>query len=477
MQNSPKGGYSEAMSFFLEHPDFSLVPNPDTPATWRGVAKTQEGIKTLLALWGVPSEDPDHPFCVFSWTPTPCALKALHAHAPETQALPCVSPCAPWEAQKDRAWLTAPSAPFVFRCPVIAETPWGNEPGFLDVHGTPGLFDNGRAPPLLFWERPDGARSDCGLFGGTTAVFLWDTEKSRLMTSQCDFQLSPSSGKALRAAILSCVQDPHPTGRWFPTLLGTAYACAGTQAPASDFFSETAPWAQPLFERTVRAFFEREEGASSKSPWRITPAHYREVRAIAQEYDLAQQTAAWGRIRGLYSVEACVCSPVAHVHALLGTLGDHDHSNDRLNRNPLKKGVHWALMTEDTAFFEALASVSDKDSQPFDVRSLLPEETQAQWDRHWGFRARDTSEGLLRFAASLGETAWKAPMSQSLSPAMRREMNDPAFLGALARTGFWGCLEKASDRHPEWEALLERHLLQTLTAKPPAQHRFPLFLG
>jgi hypothetical protein len=75
-----------ATLFSLNHSDFSLIPDPDNPTHWRGVAQTQEGIKTLLALWGTPQDDPGHSLCVFSWRPTCDALEALRAHFPATVA-------------------------------------------------------------------------------------------------------------------------------------------------------------------------------------------------------------------------------------------------------------------------------------------------------------------------------------------------------------------------------------------------------
>jgi hypothetical protein len=125
-----------ASLFYLDHPDFSLMPPPDegyhTHANgvggfnsesnsnggfWRGVAKTQEGIKTLLALWGTPLDDPGHPLCLFSWSPTKEALVALHTHFSDAVATPFLTPTAHrtlWENQKTKAWLSTPDVGTVF---------------------------------------------------------------------------------------------------------------------------------------------------------------------------------------------------------------------------------------------------------------------------------------------------------------------------------------------------------------------------
>jgi hypothetical protein len=83
-------------------------------------------------------------------------------------------------------------------------------------------------------------------------------------------------------------------------------------------------------------------------------------------------------------------------------------------------------------------------------------------------------EGLTVFLRSLeeDEAVFQSTLSATLSPSMVRAFEVPAFLTALEDTvlpsgfSFFKALEAYPRRHPEWEAVLERRLLQTLTKKP-----------
>jgi hypothetical protein len=78
---------------YLEHSDFSLIPDPNTPTKWRGVAKNAQGIRALLALEARPLDDPQYPMALFEWFAHPPAVHALQQHAKDAHVRPFLEAC------------------------------------------------------------------------------------------------------------------------------------------------------------------------------------------------------------------------------------------------------------------------------------------------------------------------------------------------------------------------------------------------
>jgi hypothetical protein len=314
--------------------------------------------------------------------------------------------------------------------------------------------------------------------------------------------------QAFRAAVLSCLEKNPHTGRpfwddvFFKHPLGKAYHAAYTLAPEDTVTWQPTPWQSPLFERTVRAFFERPGTVSiAPLPEEGGKATLLRFREIAQEYPLnVQQTAFIHACNPRYAWDQKRVSYVA-VHPRLGMerllqadLRGQPYKNDTI---PTFWAFEQALLSDDHAFFEAVASARVVlNGHPFSFEKrrsawqteMRDPELCVFWrsitlihDRACGFAAKDTPEGFALFAESLGTAAsfalggspFKRPMSASTSPLMRQAFDDPVFLEALDSTGFWETLKNTPDRHPEWEAVLERRLLQTRVPTQPKERVQP----
>jgi hypothetical protein len=428
------------MSFFLDHPDFSLIPDPCGLWSWRGVAKTRHGLNALLTVWATPKDDPKHPLCVFSWQPTVDALEALHTHFPETHVRPIkglLEHRAVSEAQNATAWVSAVSTPtqtpfwvhdgHAWQTHTVCSTPSVFPPVFLDGQGQPIAWD-----ALVLW----GLDSEDHVYleqGPHAASWCFRTEED---------------ADRFRQAVLACVRTPHHRARCLPLDWRAAYEHQTTR-----FWRTTEPWSDPTFDRTVHAFFDE----TTPTPWgvyQVETARFNRFRAIARTYSISTQRAAWHRAHpdGARGTEAALMG-----YAGPRFLAEKAQEGDAHATRALSEALHEALKKGDDVVFE-------------EVKEALlhaPEWKTPEWDRYWGFRAQDTAEGLLRFEASFlaQNGVFAGPLCKALSPSMVSAFEDRAFLEALSPT-FWEHIEGTSCRHPEWEALVEKKALMGLLAPP-----------
>jgi hypothetical protein len=520
--------------FYLDHPDFTLIPPldegdhkegqaphsnsesngggnsnsesnfQDATASWRGVAKTQEGVFALLALWGTPQDDPDHPLSVFSWQPTPKALLALRTHFSTSTVCPLRDPLAHrqlWEAALSTAWLTVPPK----------DTPLSFQ--VTDDTGRPLnrrliLVNRGTFPPDVRW-------SDTGDPPTVTPDF-WEPLMKPPFGIQVghDVRIAPDDTDRFVRTVGACrpLGDMHfatlegPSGNAF--FLDYRLARTGEVFCTLDGWWDLPPWHEPLFERTARAFFERpgtvrvgtlppESGLLSQRPYALAAdtlkgftALLKRARAIANEYSLSVQEKAFE--------QAFLNDPAGH-YALIHPQKGVECLLKRESGAPiplhglysrLENAFTMALHDDDRAFFEAVSHAHIQGASPDDAPVWAQDRLEwgrkrdradpqgegvagTAWsamaclfDRAMGFFQKDTHEGIASFARSFEGASQKdvfaAPRWASLSPGMIDAFEDPAFMRALEDTGFWGTLEKAPKRHPEWEALLERWALSAL---------------
>jgi hypothetical protein len=485
--------------FYLDHPDFTLIPpRPDVvlarkrdghanAGAWRGVAKTQEGFYALLALWGTPQDDPDHPLCVFSWQPTPEALEALRPFYTTTQAIPFPHEAdhrAQWQAQKNEAWLTPfPAGLYPFDVDVPHKGKgvlWAHCPG---PNADPVLSLTLEGSTVSRFQ--EGAFRDLSLHD---ALFAPKTHTASVEVMMFDTDFTPRR----YVPISLILADPAAFGAWakatlparlllpWQTTLGQAYATARTGEVKASFFGETAPWARPMFERTVRAFFENTDPTVVFDGLRNLPgALFSRFRAIARTYDLDTQRRAWRQ-----TFQHKTTSDDLFVMTAPHLAAEKVIASVFKRKRPLSCVVMWsplrhALESEDTLFFEGLrnATVTHKGVHTLaHVREALCrfeegwKDVYRLWDRFEGFQKwtaqaspEEAHAGLVQYVASL--VSMEAPFSKkaTLSPSMRAAFEDPRFLTALENTSFWTRLENAPTRHPEWESLLEQRLLQGMT--------------
>jgi hypothetical protein len=502
--------------FYLEHSDFSILPDPDDPTHWRGVAQTQEGIKTLLALWGTPQDDPEHPLCVFSWSPVPEALVALKTHFPATGVTPFLNATAHralWDAQKATAWLTCPcpDTPMEMRFDVAVHSARGVQKGGLWAHWRP------QEAPLWALRVEDTVPIKVDLLPGSS--FFWPTpldNDTLTLVARDVHSVSFEANEAARFRIAVLSRAPLEDIP-FPSSLKDAYDDAQAKDLSRRQFKRgTTAWSQPFFERTVRAFFDAETpDALPQRLENIAVSQYPRLREIAQDYPLDAQRRAW---RGAWLTETDMTPlvyalpRVAAEEVIACALSVRDAKKPALSCDDV-----WAWLCEAFRLCDAFktessffvdewrhATVSDHGrTYTFeDVRTTLCGPLFAQergWrsvyallDRHAGLqKAMETHrdpderhEGRLQLARSFLVDDQKGFevgfQSDSLwNPLMQRAFEDPAFLTGLESTGFWETLKSAPNRHPVWEALLERQMLSGLLGKagvdreyaPPAQHR------
>jgi hypothetical protein len=477
------------MSFFLEHSDFSILPDPKDPTQWRGVAKNKKGIEALLALWGTPLDDPVYPLCVFSWQPTPAALAALKAHFPDTKAYhaPFTSQYhETWLLQKDGAWLTWPSKPPSFS---VQREGKKNKDTLVCVDG----FSHHDGGAIWTFKRTPTARLNAfnrmhhNLTG--EGWRLESPEAKRVtITFHCEQEEDAFKGLVETWRSICGVQNGP---------LGNAYASAKHAKDGlwvisrEDAYAGDSPTFAPMNERLFRAFFEQRVSfplfSDDRTDFPITVRSLSLFRAVAHTYPIETQKAAFlrelnarefipHREKDLDILFWCV-SPRAAAEQWADNKGHYDCSlmyDTALNA--LHRTIRQCFLEEDAFFFDELARATTSQGVAWDaVRPPHDEPEWAAifrvWDIQQGFSqwqnaplSDEGAQGLRRCVFALCEET-QQPMSSVLSPTMRAAFDDPAFLAALDDTGFWGALEKASTRHPEWEALLERHLLQTLTPK------------
>jgi hypothetical protein len=315
-----------ASLFYLDHPDFTLIPPLDegnhkggqTPhsnsesnsngglpesksnfqdatASWLGVAKTQEGITALLALRGTPLDDPEHPLCLFSWEPTQDALEALHAQAKEATFVSLSNPeahRAQWAAHGNTAWLTRPEHGTVITLAVPKDiiamstltasngaslslpvykgaSPTETEPLHVCVNHT------GEGSELVFTRHDRKVRIHRNLNEMPhLRSFLWEKGTTLGVPPFPAFCFSREDAQRLRTVMLSSF-DRRALAP--PPVFEKAYFAALTHA---------------FFVRNVRAFFEN-QASMPRAPGTFGTKWLTDFRAIAKTYDSATQRAAW----------------------------------------------------------------------------------------------------------------------------------------------------------------------------------------
>jgi hypothetical protein len=442
------------MSLLVDHPDFSLVFTPGTPRTGQGVAKTQEGVKALLALWGIPKDDPDHPLCVFSWTPTPDALAALSTHFPKARVcqLAPLDPLRNTRTHAKTAWLTAPTLPSEPRFKVTHET---GETCELCVEVTPGVF-----PPVMHLIRPD--RLPVPLegvmgFSHTNTAFFWDRH-TMLRSSSGVLRFSEDVACAFCTQVLSLAPPGH-AALFSGHALEDAYESAKTHTPCSAFtqafwLGRDEAWAHPLLQRNMHAFF------SSDTPPRgvdhVPDSQFLRFRAVASHYSEAQQRDAWERTlrepwadykKPVILMMMLRTSPkVGAEHLLTAAL---KRSKDALAQAGVVETVlKKAVCENDTGLLEALSRVRCAPSRTVltffsAVDRLCKKDTQwhsvaCLWAYHEGFQQKDSPEGVASFSHALcayTPSVFKEPLSAFLSPSMREALHESNFVKALDAVG------------------------------------------
>jgi hypothetical protein len=542
--------------YCFHHPDFSLLPNPDDPTTYRGVAKTQEGIKALLAVWGTPKDDPDRPLCVFSWVPTLNAVDALKAHFPDVTIHPLESPSdqapfqkprlrdhlkarfcalwplearhpkssqetvswealknrgflmssvsleaaqhrALWDAQKDRAWLKAPPKGAVFHYDVLS----------LGVDLAPRekvtLTVTGNFPPRIDYEKASFVPthdSDGGASyweEGAAPCFWLEKGSERFVVV-----MNEHTAARFRYDVLSCAL-PEKEGAVFGagSLLKEAYRSARTRLPGTVLPDRVPPWCVPHFVRTAQGFFERPNVSIGDFFTRYHTLHARcdpQALALFRAQTLratpSQQQAAFAFLKIKAPHEVPSWLPWSPLRVM-----EHVLEHDRQGRSNYYSLEHTgdafkrALLSEDAAFFEALAPLKNNATWATWCLSSVEEANEEQgklpalrcrivqqWDRHAGFQHWDTPEGMAAFTRSFAPNGrdpppFRVPARENVSRRMIEALDDPVFLKALENSDFWARLEREPHRHPEWEALLERRLLSTLSQASPVSRPFLSF--
>jgi hypothetical protein len=462
--------------FSLEHPDFSLIPHPDDPTQWRGVAKTQEGIKSLLALWGTPKDDPEHPLCVFSWHPTPNALSALRTHFSDITVRPLdeADHRIVWDTQKTQAWLTPLRETHTFTLSVISQIApeKGVQPCKVSVHlnGECEMTLNGVTTPL---------RSD--------PFFFW--EKDNLFQHQNTVVIPAKADEVRRAVIAGSAGVHHPerkSGFWGHPL-EQAYRFAKTgmwphgwtpgHVSSISFDWNAEPWAAPFFTHCVHAYMTSEnttlaelEGSAKEAYEALcfmSAKWHPLFRTVMQSLPIETQKEKWFENASEFEAGLWFACPRSGIETAL--------DNPRqCSGYEARTAFQTAVQSDDRFFFDTLKDVFDvfnrRRSEAF---SVLDDKDKTPWQdiyRLWslfeGFREHHTEAGMSRFVGALVDEDRPFQASLVLSPSMVRAFEDPAFLKRLDTTVFWKRLEDAPHRHPTWEALLEQSLLSGLT-KPP----------
>jgi hypothetical protein len=470
--------------FYLEHPDFSLIPDPDDPTQWRGVAKTRQGLLMLPSLWSRPQPDPDHPLCVFSWQPTPTAQSALVRHAPTACAVPLVSQEAHrtvWEAQRATAVLRTPTEAVCVPCCIE-----GREDVLrIAPCGQKSVLES-RPEDTLYWalaEDPEALWNDPVHRPWTQNVWVPWAQEMWDHSEQQTLEMAPEAAERVRQHVLASgavwQDSAFETTKTHQASLMWAFGLTDQQVHPFT----ALPFQEPQVAAGLCAFFEGRSPECLYAPEAQHAPFLRSlVAAIPLETQIASLRAAFQTKNiptwldsGVWSVAPRAAAQVCLEQVVLSK-----------QRTPLKRGdldewVTEAMREGDTGFFDevAKATVTPKKGPPLtffspEVRSCLEALTD-RWkvffrtaDRTLGFSQRDTPEGLARFAHTFDEKTFAQPLrALGLSPPMMQALEDPAFLKALAPTGFGQALQRAPQRHPQWEAVLERLLLTTLWEGEP----------
>jgi hypothetical protein len=468
--------------FSLEHSDFSLVSNPDHPDPWRGVAHTQEGIKTLLALWGVPQNDPSHPLCVFSWSPCPEALDALKTHCPDA----CVrafenrrSHQDAWDTQKKNAWLIRSENPEPLGFPCQCVDAHSTHTGSLWVSPAP----DGGFPPRIEWVSPKGRqpltvfkKKDPHRFVSPAAVFFWEPDTLSSLGTQGKTPMrfmfaTPALAQRFRQTVLSWATLDTLLAVFGASWIGEAYCYPPTPRVSRDFVSTDAPWGVPTQIARMKAFFTRRVRA--QNPMNVPESQWSLFRAQAQAFSVRAQKNAWKtELDGFpASVLPWKVSPQActeHLMAWLMTPGRPSDDFDVRLRVRLggEKAVRSALREGDAFLLDAV-NCARSAAPERDFLWETPLKTMgALVDRHAGFvqwahatQKTEAQDGVARWARTWAPTDMAGAVEDETSPDMRSALENPAFLAALENTGFWDTVESAPKRHPTWEAMWERQML------------------
>jgi hypothetical protein len=133
---------------------------------------------------------------------------------------------------------------------------------------------------------------------------------------------------------------------------------------------------------------------------------------------------------------------------------EHRHKPYPPPHAPLRALYESRCDRQDRFFFEEVLRVLRR--YPHTAPALLQSELL-----HAGHQwcVSPTPDRLSAWWLSLGGPVWQTPKAAVTWAA---PLDDPVFLDGLGRTPFWTIMENATDRHPVWEALLEKHALLSL---------------
>jgi hypothetical protein len=253
----------------------------------------------------------------------------------------------------------------------------------------------------------------------------------------------------------------------------------------------------------VRAFFENQEDKGRLEA--LSTLFFPTFRALVHTYDNATVRAAFLRHSPhlekesvhVWALWAYAAPEVMAERVIASALKSPFEAS--LTSGVLAGAMREALENEDVFFFNGLQKARVDGHSLALVRPLLCQnsggwqENYRLLDRHEGFYAWRHShdpwaqkEGLSRFAGSfLREPDHPHPpftrafLYVERSPSMTKAFDDPVFLKALESTPFWRALESTPNRHPEWEALLERQMLSGLLGKAGVDREYapPLNTG
>jgi hypothetical protein len=463
---------------YFDHPDFSILTDPEAPSHWRGVAKTQKGIKALLALWGSPLDDPGHPLCLFSWQPTSEALAALNTAFSDAVAIPFLNTTehrTVWDAQKSTAWLSKTDAPATMTVDVIDTGP----PAPMKAVPRVWPLEAPTFPLTVKMDdtayRCEGPRNEWRVDTYYSAKgFLWGDHEGEYGLFSRQFRIpDPEKAKALRKALMSsgaphCLLENTLLGcayfgakegfkHWPPVSLRTAYM-------DFRFNDRLEPWEVPLFVQAVRAFVDAPETPVLRDAFRVFSPYWASLfnRTLSDCAPEALDALCYADVSEEVHVALWEVCPLSVLRAALdeGFFVNEEHALGVIEAS---------FFSDDRVFLSRLRDVDWERG-----RGRLDQTTEGGalyrlWDRFEGFEARDTPDGLERFASSFVKEDFERPFLEMGPPRVKAFLEDPTFWEGVKTTDFWERLSCTPDAHPQWQAVHERFLLSDLLMTPKAR--------
>jgi hypothetical protein len=449
--------------FCLVHADFSLVPHPDDPTQWRGVAHTPQGLPLLLSF-GATQACSDSPIDLFTWSPSLCPPSVLVRHAPNTHVVPLTSSdqhARVWATQDRLRWPPLPEwLVWPCTCTDFSEGVSFSEGYVLNTRRMESHRESEPDRPLTLYQGdPPCTVSDLwAQTGGPLPLQTFD-EQALTVTLDAD---------AAQAFRYACLQHLTVTEGDWDWLLGVETARSALQGTTSWAFEpDPHPAWTPLALRNMQAFFDSDTPPLGVHT--VPPEQWPLFYEVAQKHSPCVQRQAFARAmdRGEVAWSDPVVWAVVPQHAAhwagLAVLNGAPFPSEGLEG--VARVFHERMVRDDRAFFEAVAH-----SGPAWSAVLAAWETTSEgravgraWDRHWS----GVLEDPLRWVRSLegDEGVFLQPIRQSTGAGVRSALNAPAFweglVGHAQTARFWANV-KSPRAHPEWMALWERKLLETL---------------